>query len=121
MGRTTSQDPCGGRCDHVFAAPLGGVGRSAVLIVPIVVDLEAAGQAEAAVEHEGADEGAGAVAGALQRLGNLLRPRRPATAVRAASVVPPPFQSIGESKLDAPPLGQATLGPSRARGSDTTA
>ena len=55
--------------------------------------------------------------GALQRLFGLLRPAAPAP----SPVVTPPIQSISENKLDAPPLGQATLAPSRARGSDTTA
>ena len=59
--------------------------------------------------------------GALQRLGALLRRRGPRTAQGQCPVTPPPFQSIGESRLEAPPLEQATLGPSRARGSDTTA
>ena len=59
--------------------------------------------------------------GALQRLGALLRRRGPRTAQGQSPVTPPPFQSIGESRLEAPPLEQATLGPSRARGSDTTA
>ena len=59
--------------------------------------------------------------GALQRLGALLRRRGPRTARGPCPATPPPFQSIGESRLEAPPLQQATLGPSRARGSDTTA
>jgi urea transport system permease protein len=59
--------------------------------------------------------------GALQRLGALLRRPGPRTVQAPFPVTPPPFQSIGESRRDAPPLEQATLGPNRARGSDTTA
>jgi urea transport system permease protein len=59
--------------------------------------------------------------GALQRLGALLRRPGPRTVQAPFPVTPPPFQSIGESRRDAPPLEQATLGPNRARGSDTPA
>jgi urea transport system permease protein len=59
--------------------------------------------------------------GALQRLGALLRRPGPRTVQAPFPVTPPSFQSIGESRRDAPPLEQATLGPNRARGSDTTA
>jgi urea transport system permease protein len=59
--------------------------------------------------------------GALQRLGGLLRRLGPRTVQEPFPATPPPFQSIGESRRDAPPLEQATLGSNRARGSDTTA
>jgi len=59
--------------------------------------------------------------GALQRLGALLRRPGPRTVQAPFPATPPPFQSIGESRRDAPPLEQATLGPNRARGSDTPA
>jgi urea transport system permease protein len=59
--------------------------------------------------------------GALQRLGGLLRRLGSGTVQEPFPVTPPPFHSIGESRRDAPPLEQATLGPNRARGSDTTA
>jgi len=64
------------------------------------------------------------LAGAVQRLGGLRprwRPETISTAVRAAPMILPPSQSIGDDRLDAPPLERATLGPNRARGSDTTA
>ena len=66
------QDPRGRRPDHVFArgapAPSAGVACGA-FAVAVVVDVEAAIQAEARVEDERADERAGAVARRLQHGG----------------------------------------------------
>ena len=77
--------PCGGRLDHIFGSPLGGV--PALLAVPIVVHVEAARETEARVEDERPDKRAGAVPGGFQhgREGRKRRPE-PEQSIRAHAV-----------------------------------
>src|SRR3954465_1850513 len=64
LGAGRTQDPRGCRPHHLLGAAFGPLGHitGRLLAVTIVVDVEAAVQAEARIEHEGADERAGAVA-----------------------------------------------------------
>ena len=64
------QDPIAGELHDVGGAPFGEMERGRVAVREmIVVDVEAAIQAEAAVENERADERAGSIAGRLEQGG----------------------------------------------------